>query len=165
MLLNKQSPNLAVIAATRSLPLLAAFDIDLEQIQGESVIDQAGPIKTDEKPGLFYNRSHSGGDLVKIFLNTHAYRLTHDEPLPGDVDFIADSLQTIFDWAEIWGDIAIGSQVKATHSMTLMIKEAEERGLRVFGLRTFDKVNSFHICNIHIAYKTNAAAVVLSPND
>ena len=157
---------------TRSA-LAAVFEIDLKQLDGEEKIQQA---KNQGNDGvLFYHRVLSGTVVVEIFEGTYWYRFSNEDPRNNhDAETIADAVQNIQDWSEIWSDIEAGSKVKATFELGELLKELEEKGLWVFGLRTRSKFKlprrdgtslelDGDVCNIHIAYADSKRVIILNP--
>lgn len=124
---------------------------------------------------LFYHRVLGGAAVVEIFEGTYGYRFSNEDPRNcEDAEFIADAVQNIHDWSEIWSDIEAGSKVKAMFELGELLKELEEKGLWVFGLRTRAKFKlprrngasselAGGVCNIHIAYADSKRVIVLNP--
>jgi len=157
---------------TRSA-LAAVFQIEISQLGGTEKIEQAKHTGDD---GLLYYRllSH-GSEVVNVFQGSYWYRFSHEDPKSAeDAEFIAEIVQEIQDWSEIWTDIDAGARVKATFTLTESLKGAEERGFKIFGLRTRTtfKIPTRDgkseeipgtVCNIHVAYADSDKIVVLQP--
>jgi len=155
---------------TRSA-LAAVFEIELKQLDGEEKIEQA---KRESDDGLlFYHRLNTGKQIVEIFDGTYFYRFSNEDAQSHeDSEFIASAVQNIHDWSEIWHEIEPGNKIRATYELGDLLKELEENGLWLFGLRTKAKFNipsrdgdstkiDGSICNFHVAYKDSDKIIVL----
>ena len=159
---------------TRSA-LAAVFQIDVQQLDGEEAIEQA-QTEGDDGP-LFFHRLRSGSEVVGVFQDSVWYRWNHEEPRnKDDVDLIADSIQLIHDWAEIWGDLDPGAKVKATFELTELLEDLALKGFWAFGLRTRSTFTfpvrdgntgrvEGPVCNIHLAYADSDRIIVLDPRE
>jgi transcriptional regulator with XRE-family HTH domain len=154
--------------------LAAVLQIDAKQLDGVVRIEQAKGLEAD---GIeFYSRLTSGHAVVAVFEGSYWYRLTNEEArCREDVDSIAEALQAIHDWSEIWGDVDPGSKVKATFELGELLRELDGQGLWLFGLRTTatfampdgrsgnTKPMRGAVCNLHVAYADSDKIVVLDP--
>lgn len=157
---------------TRSA-LASVFQVDLHQLDGQKKIEQATP--SSAKRPLIYQRLTSGQSIVDIFVDAHGYRFTHEEPRSkDDADYIAWLVRHIHDYSEAWSDIDPGERVTATYELGEALKELEEHGFRLFGLRTKAKKGpppsipdaepaSLRIANFHVAYGDSNKTFVLDP--
>lgn len=121
-------------------------------------------------PGIF-----PGQQCVDVFVNSYWYRFSNEEPRSADdVDFVADVVQSIQDWSEIWDDIESGSRVKATYELRELLKTIEESGMVLFGLRTkttfrfpnrdgSEEEVRGSVANFHVAYADSKSIIVLNP--
>src|SRR5262249_42316430 len=95
--------------------LAAAFKGDVKDL-----LDPPAVVQGDRRPGVtFLIRITTGTDLFKILGGTGAYSFEQDE-LKGDnqVALVADFVQDLHDWCELWGDIEPGERVRVTHEFT-----------------------------------------------
>jgi transcriptional regulator with XRE-family HTH domain len=157
---------------TRSA-LASVFEIDLKQLDGEEKIQQAR--SPSENGTLYFHRVLTGTGLVDIFEGTYWYQFSNEDPRTvQDAETIADAVQTIHDWSEIWGDVDAGSKVKVTFDLGELLKELETKGLWVFGLRLQARFKLPHrdgsssdlngdVFNLHIAYADSNRVIVLNP--
>lgn len=155
---------------TRSA-LASVFEIELKQLDGEEKIQQAK--KNSDDGLLFYHRLVSGKQVVEIFDGTDFYRYSNEDARKReDAEYIADVVQTINDWSEIWNDIEPGSKITATFELGELLKELEENGMWLFGLRTKTKFSiptrdgvnkemGGSVSNFHIAYEDSEKIIVL----
>ncbi len=158
---------------TRSA-LAAVFQVDLKQLDGTARIEQAKG-KGDDDETMFLHRLTTGTEVVAVFDGCYWYRTSHEDPRSReDVEIIADAVQSIVDWSEIWGDIDSGSKIKAAFELGELLKDLEMRGMWVFGLRTKATFNAPHrdgtvekiqgsMCNLHVAYRDSERVIVLGP--
>lgn len=159
---------------TRSA-LAAVFEVEASQLDGEKKIEQA--LSGNAKRPLVYQRLSSGQGVVDIFSGAHAYRLTNEEPRSkDDAEYVAWFLNHLHDYSEAWDEIDPGARVEATYELGQIIKEMEQRGLCLFGLRTKAKANPppvaasgadpvyLRIGNLHVAYADSNKILVLDPN-
>lgn len=159
---------------TRSA-LAAVFEVEVSQLDGQKKIEQT--VSGSAKRPLVYQRLSSGQGVVDTFFGAHAYRLTNEEPRSKeDAEYIAWLLNHLHDCSEAWDEIDLGSPVEATYELGQIIREMEQRGLCLFGLRTKGKVNPppvaasdavpayLSIGNLHVAYADSKKILVLDPN-
>ena len=113
--------------------LAAAFKLDVKELLDASVAD-----KPSGRPSsvTFLIRITTGTDLFKLAGGAGAYAFEQDE-LDGEtqVALVADFLQDLHDWGELWAEIEPGERVRTTHQFTGRIKELEDAGLWIFGMR------------------------------
>jgi len=159
---------------TRSA-LAAVFQIEVVQLDGAKKIEQAKT--TDGSDFLYYSRLTNGNDVVGIFDGSHMYRFSNEDPRSGDdAEYIAWIVSQIHDYSEIWGDIELGSKVKAIYEFGEMLREMEEKGLWIFGLRTMRGVSlptrdgvgkpfDAKVANFHIAYADSEQIMVLDSRE
>ena len=165
--------NRGICALETRSALLAVFQIELKQLEGEQRIQQAK--SAGEGEVLFYHRVVTGSDLVSIFQDTFAYRFSYEDPRSSDdADTFAGAVQEIQDYSEIWDDIESGGRVRATFDLGDRIKQLESQGIWVFGLRTRGKWTAPHrdgttgevkgaVCNVHLAYADSEKVTILDP--
>jgi transcriptional regulator with XRE-family HTH domain len=159
---------------TRSA-LAAVFQIDVAQLDGDKKIEQVR--QEEEREPLYYSRLRSGREIVDVFDGTHMYRFSNESPrCEDDTEYMSWVVSQIHDYFEIWDDIEPGSRVKATYEFGVMLREMEEKGLRLFGVRTkrrdllpasdgTAKAFDARVANFHIAYAGSAKIFVLDPRD
>lgn len=153
--------------------LAAVFEVDAKKLNGEEKIEQA---KADGDNGpLFYQRTLTGQAIIDVFAGTHWYRFSNETPkTEEDADAIAETVDFIHDYSEAWDDIDPGAKVKATFAFNQFLKDLEERGFWLFGLRTKSKVTfpvqdgngttmEVKIANFHVAYANSKDIIVLDP--
>lgn len=155
---------------TRSA-LASVFEIDLKQLDGEEKIQQAK--KSNDDGLFFYHRLITGKQVVEVFDGTYAYRYSNEDARnQEDAGYIAEVVQTINDWSEIWHELEPGSKIKATYDIGELIVELEENGMLLFGLRTKTKFNlptrdgkkkviEGSVCNFHMAYTDSEEIIEL----
>lgn len=146
--------------------LAAVFGVEASQLMGMDKIEQLQQ-KTDEGE-RYLIRLHSGKMIVESFIESLAYKIDYEIPRNSkDADLISSVIQEIKDWGEIWGDLDVGEQIRASYRLNEIISEIEENGLVLFGLRTREKLNIFSqeiegfLCNLFISYKDNERIVIL----
>lgn len=156
---------------TRSA-LAAVFQVDAIQLDGAKKIEQAKAPEGDDF--LYYSRLTTGNDVVHVFDGSDMYRFSNEDPRSeGDAEYIAWIVSQIHDYSEIWGDIEPGSKVKAIYEFGEMLKEMEEKGIWLFGLRTKRATtlptrdgagNPFDakVANFHLAYADSEKIIVLN---
>jgi transcriptional regulator with XRE-family HTH domain len=156
--------------------LAAVFEVDVAQLDGGKKIEQLKAQKEEREP-LYYSRLTSGSDVVSVFDGSHMYRFSNEDPRSADdAEYMSWAISQIHDYLEIWGDIEPGSRVKATYEFGVMLREMEERGLRLFGVRTkrrdllpasdgTAKAFDARVANFHIAYADSGKIFVLDPRD
>ena len=159
---------------TRSA-LAAVFQIDATQLDGAKKIEQAKTAEGDDF--LYYSRLTTGNDIVEVFDGSHMYRFSNEDPRSeGDAEYIAWIVSQIHDYSEIWGDIEPGSKVKAIYEFGEMLKEMEEKGIWLFGLRTKratklptrdgkGKPFDAKVANFHLAYADSEKIIVLNARE
>lgn len=156
---------------TRSA-LAAVFQVDVKQLQGEQRIEQATASSGNDV--LFFGRMLSGETLASVIDGTYYYRYSNEEARSSeDNEVMASAVATINDWSEIWHELEPSSKIKATFEMTELLKDIEQAGLWVFGLRTKANfkfpnrdgrtVQEGAIANFHIAYADSDRIIVLDP--
>lgn len=155
---------------TRSA-LASVLEIELKQLDGEKKIEQA---RTSTDDGLlFYHRLLSGKAIADTFSGAYWGRFSNDDPKnKEDAEYMAALVQTISDWFDIWGDLDAGSRVEAQFALDELLREADESGMWVFGLRTKAKCD-FKLMdgqqqqiegstgNFHVAYANSERIIVL----
>lgn len=156
---------------TRSA-LAAVFQVDASQLDGAKKIEQAKAPEGDDF--LYYSRLTTGNDVVDVFDGSHMYRFSNEDPRSeDDAEYIAWVVSQIHDYSEIWGDIEPGSKVKAIYEFGEMLKEMEEKGIWLFGLRTkrattlptrdgAGKPFDAKVANFHLAYADSEKIIVLN---
>lgn len=156
---------------TRSA-LAAVFQIEAVQLDGTKKIEQAKAPEGDDL--LYYSRLTTGNEIVDVFDGSHMYRFSNEDPRSeGDAEYIAWVVSQIHDYSEIWGDIEPGSKVKAIYEFGEMLKEMEEKGIWLFGLRTkcatalptrdgAGKPFDAKVANFHLAYADSERIIVLN---
>lgn len=158
---------------TRSA-LAAVFRIDVAQLDGGRKIEQS--LSGTPKRPLIYQRIESGQQLVDVFAGAQAYRITNEEPRSGeDTQYIAWVVDHIKDTSEIWDEMELGARVEATFEFTGLLKELDEKGLRLLGLKTKAKMTAppsipgtpepavIKVANLHVAYADSHKVFVLDP--
>lgn len=86
-------------------------------------------------------RITTGKDLTSISSGCLAYLFDNDEPKnETEMKAISDFHQNAQDWTDIWDEIEAGSRVEAQFGLSSQIKELEQLGFWVFGLRQVRKV-------------------------
>lgn len=156
---------------TRSA-LAAVFQVDAIQLDGAKKIEQAKAPEGDDF--LYYSRLTTGNDIVDVFDGSHMYRFSNEDPRSeGDAEYIAWIVSQIHDYSEIWGNIEPGFKVKAIYEFGEMLKEMEEKGIWLFGLRTkrattlptrdrAGKPFDAKVANFHLAYADSEKIIVLN---
>ncbi|MBS0323450.1 MAG: helix-turn-helix transcriptional regulator [Proteobacteria bacterium] len=156
---------------TRSA-LAAVFQVEAVQLDGAKKIEQAKAPEGDDF--LYYSRLTTGNEIVDVFDGSHMYRFSNEDPRSeGDAEYIAWIVSQIHDYSEIWGDIEPGSKVKAIYEFGEMLKEMEEKGILLFGLRTkratalptrdgAGKPFDAKVANFHLAYADSEKIIVLN---
>ncbi len=75
--------------------------------------------------------------LISVVANAHESSYSHQELVSeAEVDTVAELLQAIHDYAEIWEDLEPGARVRATFELGRMLGDVQRDGWRVFGVRT-----------------------------
>ena len=155
---------------TRSA-LAAVFQVEVTQLDGEKKIEQTKPSQNTDP--LYYSRVTSGHGVVDVFSGSHGYRFSHEDPRSADdAEYISQLVSQIHDYSECWDVIDPGAHVRATFEFGEMLKEMEERGLWLFGLRTRSKSKlpsrdgtetpfEMKIANFHFAYADSEQIIVL----
>lgn len=155
---------------TRSA-LAAVFEIEATQLDGKKKIEQAKAPEGDDF--LYYSRLKNGNDIVSVFDGSHMYRFSNEDPRSSeDAEYIAWVVSQIHDYSEIWGDIDPSSKVTAVFEFGEMLREMEEHGIWLFGLRTKRATKlptrdgtgeSFDakVANFHLAYADSSKIIVL----
>lgn len=143
--------------------IAAAFEIkvsDLDENKNSSAV-------ADEESENFYFRVEDGTKLTEVIGGAYAYRMNHDNPkTEEEADLLADAIQSIQDWGEIWSDIESGDRVKAAFDLTQVINELEEKGFWVFGLRTNEeypgiKGGKWPVANVFVMRSDNPRIIKL----
>ena len=78
-------------------------------------------------------RIRMGSELGGIIGFCDATLFLNDDPDSGEVPLIAEFLDELQDWGDIWDDIGPGGRVEANARMNDQIRELEESGWSVFG--------------------------------
>lgn len=156
---------------TRSA-LASVFEVEASQLDGARSIEQAKAPEGDEF--LYYSRLTSGNAVVAVFDGSHMYRFSNEDPRnDDDAEYIAGVVSEIHDYSEAWGDIEPGSKVKAIHEFSNMLREMEEKGIWLFGLRTTraivlpardyaDTPFDAKVAGFHVAYADSDKIIVLN---
>lgn len=156
---------------TRSA-LASVFEVEASQLDGARRIEQAKAPEGDEF--LYYSRLTSGNAVVAVFDGSHMYRFSNEDPRnDDDAEYIAGVVSEIHDYSEAWGDIEPGSKVKAIHEFSNMLREMEEKGIWLFGLRTTraivlpardyaDTPFDAKVAGFHVAYADSDKIIVLN---
>lgn len=159
---------------TRSA-LASVFEIEASQLDGAKKIEQAKAPEGDEF--LYYSRLTSGNAMVAVFDGSHMHRFSNEDPHnDNDAEYIAAVVSEIHDYSEIWGDIEPGSKVKAIHQFGSMLREMEEKGMWLFGLRTNRPISlptrdgagkpfDAKVANFHVAYADSDKIIVLNARE
>ena len=81
----------------------------------------------------FLTRVLSGQEIINIAGGAYGSQFDYEEPVfAAEAEMIADFLQEVQNWAELWDEIEAGEQVKATFGLTEKLHQLEEAGLWVF---------------------------------
>ncbi|CEK10131.1 helix-turn-helix domain-containing protein [Legionella hackeliae] len=147
--------------------LAAVFGVKTWVLIGKKSIQRFPQNVNGEEQYLI--RLYSGKMIIETFINSIAYKIDYEIPKnTNDAEFVANAIQEIKDWGELWSDFDIGEQIKASTRLTELISEIEEKGFVLFGLRTKERLNIFSqeiegsICNLFICYQDNDNIVILN---
>jgi transcriptional regulator with XRE-family HTH domain len=159
---------------TRSA-LASVFVVEASQLDGARRIEQAKAPEGDEF--LYYSRLTSGNAVVAVFDGSHMYRFSNEDPRnDDDAEYIAGVVSEIHDYSEAWGDIEPGLKVKAIHEFSNVLREMEEKGIWLFGLRTTraivlparddaGKPFDAKVAGFHVAYADSDKIIVLNAKE
>jgi len=118
-------------ASFESLRAIAsAFDLSVEKLlAGSGEPSEASSIS-------FLVRVTSGRDLLMVVGGADAFQFDQDELSAEDeLELVADFLQDLQDYGEIWDDIGAAEHVRTMHRFTERIETLSELGFWVFALR------------------------------
>lgn len=118
-------------ASFESLKAIAsAFDLSVEELVHDS------GIPTETSSISFLVRVTSGRDLLGIVGGADAFQFDQDElSSEAEVEIIAEFLQYLQDYGEMWDDIGAAEHVRAMRRFTERIETLSESGFWVFALR------------------------------
>lgn len=143
--------------------IAAAFEIRAVELD-ESLNSLA---ITDEETENFYFRIDEGAKLTEVIGGAYGYRMNHDNPkTKEEADLLAEALQSIQDWGEVWAEIELGERVKASFELTQLINNLEENGFWLFGIRTNEdypgiKGDKWPIANLLVMRSDNPKIIKL----
>jgi HNH endonuclease len=84
----------------------------------------------------FLTRILSGQEIMNIAGGACGSQFDHEDPASAaEAETIANFLQEVQDWGDMWNEIEAGERVKATFALTEQLHELEKTGLLVFGAR------------------------------
>lgn len=159
------------ICSAETLNALAAvFGVKTWHLIGKKSIEQFH--KNINGQEHYLTRLYTGKMIVESFIESIAYKIDYEIPRNSvDAELVSDAIQEIKDWGEIWSDLDIGQQIKASSRLNELISEIEVKGFVLFGLRTKERLNIFSqeiegiLCNLFICYQDNENIVVLNPEN
>lgn len=125
------SPPLADRIAGRWEEGLASIVLRIIEVVRPDVIESFKKKQMVKLPQLF-----SGQDIVDIVIGCHFSYSHHDEPKnEEEIDLVGGFIQNLRDWNDIWDEIEIPDQMRATLQITGMINELKDAGWSVYGCR------------------------------
>lgn len=147
--------------------IAAVFKVDVKEF-----LDNKKPEKKSDVPdGGFLIRVNDGNELFAFIGRGHGFAFHNDTVESSEVnDLIADFLQELHDWGDIWEEIGPGERVRTAHEYTNRIKELEEKGLWVFAGKSKryyavgDKSTSLEIFVVYVLKVTNPEIVTIDPS-
>ncbi|WNC72717.1 helix-turn-helix transcriptional regulator [Thalassotalea psychrophila] len=131
---------------TTSLETLKAiavvFGMDASQLNKEQDVSAI----SDGQTNKFLTRITNGTQLSSVLDGSLAFRINHDDPETAETaDFLAEALSTIEDWGQLLSSLDSGEKVKASFSLSTLIKKIELHGFCVFGLKTVEKMELYNV--------------------
>lgn len=120
----------------------------------------------------FLTRVLSGQEIINIAGGAYGSLFDYEEPISAaETEMIADFLQEVQDWAELWDEIEAGERVKATFGLTEKLHQLEEAGLWVFGAREVRKLEGgtqppspWPIAILRVVHANNSEIIQLANN-
>jgi len=148
--------------------LAAAFKMDSKELADPRETKAARA--SDRKKVTFLLRVTTGADLFKIVGGSDAGSFDHDELNDSEVELVADFLQDLKDWAELWNEIEPGERVRISHQYTDRIRQLQEDGLLVFAMRQKKKLRlsdekppiPWEVSTVYVTRRTNPRIVNLN---
>ena len=123
---------------------------------------------TNQSHFKLLHRIKSGKDLTDLLSSTEAYLFGHDEDESLDTTKkIAEFLQNIQDWSEIWTEISIAQRIGTSFLLNAEIKEIELLDYFVFGGKELRKIHvgksalTLSVMIISVVRKTNEGITAL----
>lgn len=114
--------------------LASAFNMTPEELSPKSNKNESNK-KTKEKVH-YLPRLKNGRFLTDIIGGTDYFHPNYDEPeKKTEKDMIAGFFQNLHDVGDIWNDLDISAQIGFSSAISDNIKELEEAGFWVFGIR------------------------------
>ena len=143
--------------------IASAFEINVNELD----FKQKTSAVTDDETESFYFRIEDGTKLSEVIGGAYAYRLNHDNPNnEEEAELLSWAAQSFQDWGDIWSELEAGDRVKATFDLSKLIKELEESGFWLFGVRSNEhypgvKGDKWPIANIFIMRSDNPKIIKL----
>ena len=105
----------------------------------------------------------TGKEIINIVVGSHFSYTFHDDPNDeAEADLVGGFIQGLRDWADIWDDIGLPDQMKATLGVSETIKEIEAAGWTIYGHRMKGRGK---FAGIESEWEWNAIAVVRGKPD
>ncbi len=156
-------------AGMESIRALAnAFEIDSTDLIRPSpkAAEGPSPIAKIDTP-RFLAHIASGADLFAIVGGAHAGTLENEElNSEAEVELVGSFLQQMSDWGEMWNEVETIERIQQTFEFTQKLKELDEAGFVVFGVRkkkavrVADKIISdWNVAVIRVLRSSNPAIV------
>ncbi len=155
--------------------IAAVFKVDVKEFldnkKQEENQEKNQEKKSDVPDGGFLIRVNDGNELFAFIGPGHGFAFHNDTVESSEVnDLIADFLQELHDWGDVWEEIGPGERVRTAHEYTNRIKELEEKGLWVFAGKSKryyalgDKSTSLEIFVVYVLKATNPEIVTIDPS-
>lgn len=159
-------------ASFESLKSVAAvFKVDVGNLLDNKKQEKNQEKQSDVPDGGFLIRVNDGNELFALMGTTHAFAFHNDSVESSEVnDLIADFLQELHDWCDIWDEIGPGERVRTAHEYTNRIKELEDKGLWVFAGKSKkyyslgEKSTPLNVCAVYVLKSTNPEIVTIDPS-
>jgi transcriptional regulator with XRE-family HTH domain len=159
-------------ASFESLKSVAAvFKVNVNELLEDKRTVEEQKEKSDVPDGGFLIRVSDGNELFALMGSAHAFAFHNDSVELSEVnDLIADFLQELHDWGDLWDEIGPGERVRTAHEYTSRIKDLEERGLWVFAGKSKryysagEKSTALNVFVVYVLKSTNPEIVTIDPS-
>ncbi|WP_137744592.1 helix-turn-helix domain-containing protein [Robertmurraya siralis] len=126
------------------LSILNALETNLAEL--ESLFDNEDVLKDEGKQKFadtkFLQRVMNGRELARMISSVHSFGYDyHDCNTEEQIEVVQGFLATVADVIDIWNMIEIGQRFELEIMLNEQIKQLEERGLWIFGLRQVNNDN------------------------
>ncbi len=86
-----------------------------------------------EKPVHYLQRLRTGKEILAVITGSHFSYSHHDDPANDDeINLVGGFIQGLRDWADIWDDLLVPDQMKASLQITELVKTLEDAGWTVY---------------------------------